>query len=271
MRRDRELQARRRRWRTKWSNPRPTVWRFELRPNVKWHDGVAVHRRRRRVLAERAPSAGLEHAQATSPSFKEVRKVDDLTVEVETQYPDPVFADKLAQIAIMSKAWSEKNNATRSADLHQAAKRTSPPATHRHRPLHAQEPRARREDGARRRIPNWWDKPQHNLDEVEFSAIGNDATRVAALLSGEVDMLYTVPPQDVDRIGQTPGLKVVAGPGAAHVFLGFDQMRDELSGVERQGQEPVQGRARAPRLLPGDRRRGDQEPGDARPVGAGRA
>ena len=49
-----------------------------------------------------------------------------------------------------------------------------------------------------------------NADRVEFDVIGNASTRVAALLSGEMDMIYTVPPQDIKRIEASPDLKVIA-------------------------------------------------------------
>jgi peptide/nickel transport system substrate-binding protein len=72
--------------------------------------------------------------------------------------------------------------------------------------------------------PTWWDKPKHNLDEVAFLRIANDSTRVAALLTGEIDMIYTVPPQDMQRLAQTPGVRVLEKPELRVVFFGFDQM-----------------------------------------------
>ena len=48
--------------------------------------------------------------------------------------------------------------------------------------------------------PAWWDKAEHNLDEIVFTPIGSDATRVAALLSGEVDVIEPVPLQDIQRV-----------------------------------------------------------------------
>ena len=60
-----------------------------------------------------------------------------------------------------------------------------------------------------------------------FNVIGNAATRVAALLSGDVDMIYTVPPQDMDRIGR-PRASRSGGPELRTIFLGFDQTRAEL-------------------------------------------
>ena len=89
-------------------------------------------------------------------------------------------------------------------------------------------------------VPNplWWDKPEHNITEAIFNRIQNESTRVAALLSGEIDFIYTVPPQDVDRISQTPGLKIVQKPELRTVFLGFDQARDELLDSNVKGKNP---------------------------------
>ena len=220
----------------KWSNPNPTLWRFELRPNVKWHDGSPFTADDVVFTLIRANSDG-SNMRGHFASFKEVRKVNDLTVEIETKYPDPVYADKLAQIAIMSKAWSEKNGAQRSADL---TKREENFATRNAMGTGPFVLKSREPDVKTVLVknPNWWDKPEHNVDEVEFSVIGNDATRVAALISGQVDMLYTVPPQDVNRIGQTQGLKVVQNPELRVVFLGFDQSRDELLESNVKGKNP---------------------------------
>ena len=86
--------------------------------------------------------------------------------------------------------------------------------------------------------PGWWDKPEHNLDRVEFTIIGSAATRVAALLSGEIDMIYSVPPQDIDKIGRAPGIRVIQGPELRTVYLGMDQARDELLFSSVKGKNP---------------------------------
>jgi len=86
--------------------------------------------------------------------------------------------------------------------------------------------------------PNWWDKPEHNLTDVQFNVIGNAATRVAALLSGDVDMVYTVPPQDMDRISHTDGLHLLQTPELRTIFMGFDQSRDQLLKSDVTGKNP---------------------------------
>jgi peptide/nickel transport system substrate-binding protein len=85
---------------------------------------------------------------------------------------------------------------------------------------------------------NYWGKVEGNVDEVVFTPIANDATRVAAMLSGEIDLMEPVPLQDVDRMKATPNLKVVQGPELRTIFLGMDQKRDELLFSSVKGKNP---------------------------------
>jgi peptide/nickel transport system substrate-binding protein len=71
-----------------------------------------------------------------------------------------------------------------------------------------------------------------------FTPIGNDATRVAALLSGEIDVMEPVPLQDVERIKSSAGYTVMQGPELRTIFLGMDQKRDELLFSSVKGKNP---------------------------------
>ena len=86
--------------------------------------------------------------------------------------------------------------------------------------------------------PNWWGKPEHNFDEVIFTTISNDATRVAALLSGDVDWIDPVPLQDIARINASANAQVMQGPELRTIFLGFDQLRAELRYSNVKGKNP---------------------------------
>jgi peptide/nickel transport system substrate-binding protein len=86
--------------------------------------------------------------------------------------------------------------------------------------------------------PRWWDTPKHNLDRVEFNVIGTAATRLAALLSGEIDMNYAVAPQDIARIRQTPGLRLFQTAELRTMYLGFNIGRDELPSSDVKGRNP---------------------------------
>ena len=220
----------------RWSQPSPTVWRFDLRPNVKFSDGTPFSADDVVFSAARARGPGSNVSSKLAP-VKEVRKIDALTVEVETNAPNPIFLEEITDWFIMSKAWAEKNNATQAADL---TKREENYATRNAIGTGPFMLKLREPDRQTILVPNpgWWDRPTHNLTEVVFSVINNDATRVAALLSEQVDMVYTVPPQDMDRIGRTPGLRLLQAPELRTIFLGFDQWRDELVKSSVKGKNP---------------------------------
>jgi peptide/nickel transport system substrate-binding protein len=86
--------------------------------------------------------------------------------------------------------------------------------------------------------PNWWGKPEHNLKEIDFTQIASDATRVAALLSGEVDVVEPVPIQDIQRVNASGVATVMNGPELRTIFLGMDQARDELLYSNVKGKNP---------------------------------
>jgi peptide/nickel transport system substrate-binding protein len=86
--------------------------------------------------------------------------------------------------------------------------------------------------------PNWWRKPEHNLKEIVFTPIANPATRVAALLSGEVDVIEPVPVQDIERVKASPNATVLTGPELRTIFVGMDQARDELLYSNVKGKNP---------------------------------
>lgn len=220
----------------KWSNPSPTLWRFELRQGVKFTGGEAFSADDVVFSYNRAMGKG-SNLGGNFTSVKEVRKVSDFVVEIDTKYPDPLLADKLALIGIMSKTWAEKNNAQFAADM---TKNEENFATRNSNGTGPFVVKVREPDVRTVLEPNkgWWDKPEHNLTEVVFQRVANDATRVAALLSGELDMIYTVPPQDVERIRRTQGRRIIEGPETRIVFLGFNQQVDELPESNIKGKNP---------------------------------
>jgi peptide/nickel transport system substrate-binding protein len=221
-----------------WQQTSPTVWRFNLRPGVKWQDGSPftaddVVFSFGRILA---PSSLM---RAPLGSLKEIRRVDDVTIDIETLKPDPILLQELTNFQIMSKAWCEAHNATVPVQIEVAKEENfavrNAMGTGPFR-LTLREPDRRT---IVEKNPGWWDTPKFNVDHVEFDVIGSDATRVAGLLSGELDMIYTVPPQDMDRIGKTPGLKLWQTPELRTIYLGLDVARDELLKSDVKGKNPL--------------------------------
>jgi peptide/nickel transport system substrate-binding protein len=88
----------------------PTVWEFKIRQGVKFHDGSALTADDVVFSFERAMSANSDY-KGLLTAVEKVSKVDDGTVHMKTKGPNPLLPDNLTNIFIMSKAWSEKNNA----------------------------------------------------------------------------------------------------------------------------------------------------------------
>jgi peptide/nickel transport system substrate-binding protein len=221
---------------TEWTQVSPELWRFKLRHGVKFQDGAPFTADDVIFSFDRVRMNG-SNLKAVVATIKSVTKIDDFTVEMTTDGPDPILPEEITTWYMISKAWAEKNNATQPADLtknedfyaSRHANGTGPFM------LKDREPEVKTTLVVN---PGWWDKPEHDLTEVTFEHIGNDATRVAALLSGEIDMMYTVPPQDIERLRKSHGVKILEGPELRTIFLGFDQTRDELLDSSIKGKNP---------------------------------
>ena len=110
---------------------------------------------------------------------------------------------------------------------------------------------------------------QRRRGDLHADRLRRDAPR-RAHRRANVDLINDPPPQDVPQLAQTPGIKVHRGRREAHRVHRHGPGARRAPVLERQGQEPVQGQARAPGALPGDRHRRDQQVDDARAVEADR-
>jgi peptide/nickel transport system substrate-binding protein len=223
-----------------WTQVNPTTWRFKLRPGVKFHDGTPFNADDVVFSFERA-RAESSQLRVYANACGMPKKIDDLTVEFTTNGPNPVMLEHINTINIMSKAWSEKNRATKPQNY--SAKEDMITA-HQANGTGAYMLKTREPDVKTVLVknPNWWGikegRFEGNADEVIYTPIVSDATRVAALISGEVDLINDPPPQDVPRLAQTSGIKVLEGTENRIVFIGMDQARDELLYSNVKGKNP---------------------------------
>jgi len=220
---------------TEWSQVSPEVWRFKLRQGVKFHDGTPLKAEDIGFSVGRY-NADQSDMKGYTSTIKEVKVVDENTVDIVTLGPDPILPQQLPLTFIVSKSWAEKNNTA------QVVRGTSAP-TFINFNANGTGPFKLVERVADNRtvvepFAGWWGKPEHNITRAEFRPIANAATRVAALLSGEIDLMYPVPSQDVQRINSTPGAKVLEGPELRTIFFGFDQHRAELLDMKGSGKNP---------------------------------
>ena len=221
---------------TKWSQTSPTVWRFELRKGVKFHDGAAFSADDVVFTFGRAAGDGSDMRTYTS-SIKEVRKVDAHTIDIETNAPFPILPDVISLVYVMNKAWAEQHRAEKPVDRRKGIENAASFRTNGTGPYRVKERQPSTRTVLTRNF-TYWGVIDGNVDEVVFTPIGNDATRVAALLSGEIDMMEPVPLQDIARLQGNPSLKVLQGPELRTIFLGMDQKRDELISSSIKGKNP---------------------------------
>ena len=225
---------------TSWQQVNATTWRFTLRQGVKFHDGSPFTADDVVFTWERASHPNSQLRQYAIPVGKP-RKIDDYTVEFVQDKPNPVTLEHATTIYIMSKAWATKNKVERPLDF--KGKEETPAS----RSANGTGPwiLVSREPGVRtvlKRNNDWWGikegRAPGNVTEVIYTQVSADATRTAALLSGQVDFVLDPPPQDMRRLEENKAVKVARGQENRVVFFGFDQSRDELLYSSVKGKNP---------------------------------
>ena len=226
-----------------WTILDPNTWEFKLRKGVKFHEGQEFTSADVVFSYHRAISAGSD-IKANFVSIASIEAKDPYTVIIKTKQPDPILLADLSFWWILSKEWCEKNGAMEVADIHHAGVNYAT--------THANGTGAymlvSREADVKtvlKKNPDWWGWKSgfgnSNVDQIVFTPIKESGTRVAALLSGSVDMLYEVPIQDLGRI-KAAGGKVFQTAETRTVFLGMDQFRDELIDSSVKGKNPLKDR-----------------------------
>lgn len=222
---------------TAWKLLNPTQLRVTLRSGVKFSDGSALDIEDAIFSINRA-MAKTSNFNVYTQGIDKVVKVDANNLDIMLKGPNPVIVNQLTELRIMSKAWAEKNKSTEPKDIktkdesfaHRNAMGTGPFVVDSWQPD---------QKLVLKRNPNWWGKLEGNLTEIVYTPVKQEATRVAALLSGEVDMVLDPNLQDLGRIRSTPSLKVLEGAENRTIFLGMDQFRDELPGSNVKGKNPL--------------------------------
>lgn len=221
---------------TKWTMISPTQVRFELRKGVKFADGSPF------TADDVIFSLGrIKQPQGTMQIYvtgiNEIKKIDDHTIDMILSAPQPILLRNIIDFRIMSKSWSEKNKTTNVQDYkakedNYASRNVNGTGSYK---ITGWTP-----DQRITMVQNkeWWDKATNNVTEVIYTPIKSDPTRVAALLSGDVDMLTDLPVQDVARLRQDPKLKIVDGHEVRTIFIALDEFSPELKYSDVKGKNP---------------------------------
>ena len=222
-----------------WSQPDRLTWRFKLRHNVKFHDGAAFTADDVVFSVERVLSPNSQ-LKSSAQGVAKARKIDELTVDLVMREPNPVLLNHLFTMRIMNKTWAVKNNSINPQNYKDREDTFSSRNANGTGPFMVKE---RQTDVKTVLVanPNWWNKssPERgNVTEVVLLPIKSNATRAAALLSGEVDFVNDPPPQDIARLKSVPEIKIIEGLEARVQYLVFDTYRDELLYSNVKGKNP---------------------------------
>lgn len=219
-----------------WENLEPNVWRFDLRPGVKFHDGATFGADDVAMSIERA---GAETSQFKSfvANIAETRIVDDLTIEIVTGEPDPLLLDKLTYIFIMDKDWADRNHVRNPQNLGEQEETFSVLNANGTGPyvLQSREPDSRSTFQA---YADYWGEMDGDIDEIIFQPVSSDPTRIAALLSGELDLVTAIPSQDVAQLRANSDIKLEITDEFRTLFLGFELGDDTLNYGDAGGANP---------------------------------
>lgn len=210
----------------RWETPSPTVWRFHLRRGVRFHGGEPFTAADVAYSLERVRQNDMSY---TVQSVTSARVIDDHTVELETRGPNPVLLQDLTLFFIMSRPWVEANNAFAVARAGQPGATSTfvQLNTNGTGPFRMVE---RLADERTVLVPNpeYRENYDTGITRAVFRPVSSAPTRVAALLSRELDLMYHVPLQDIPRVQNAPGIRLIQGPTARTIYLAMDVTRPEL-------------------------------------------
>ena len=223
---------------TSWEAKDPETWVFTIRDGVVFSDGSSLKASDVVFSINRALTGASDMIELID-SITSVKATFNNQVEIKTEGPNPILLNQLSQIFIMSEAWSKKNGCEQSQDFDASQETFCSINAMGTGPFKI----TLREQNTRtvfERNDNWWgDQSQHNIDTIELLPIKNDATRVAALLSGDIDFTNFTPAQDIKRINGSALHKVESTPQARTIFFGMDQGSDELRSSNIKGENPL--------------------------------
>ncbi|MET0607030.1 MAG: ABC transporter substrate-binding protein [Beijerinckiaceae bacterium] len=217
----------------------PLIWEFKLRQGVKFHDGAPFTADDVVFSLERAMSPTSDF-KGLWTSVESVAKVDDHTVHVKTKGPNPLLVQNVTNTFIMNKAWAEKNNTVKPQDFKNKEENFAVRNVNGTGPymLVSREPDVKT---GLKRNDSYWGRGETPMEvtEIIYTPVKQDATRVAALLSGEVDFVQDVPVQDIQKLQGDSKLRVNIGPENRSIFLGMDVGSADLKTDNVTGKNPL--------------------------------
>ncbi len=204
---------------TSWENEDDLTWVFHLRQGVTFHNGDDFTAEDVKFSLERAQNHPKSQFKSSVAEIDSITVRDEHTVAVKTKYPYPLLLRKICSIYIYSKDYVEANS---DQHLQNNPIGTGP---------YQLSSWSKDEKMVLSYYEDYWgERPE--VDKAILKPISNPATRVASLLSGEVDVLMDLPVQDVERVSQADGVKVIQRPGLRLIFLGMNTQEGPFADVK---------------------------------------
>ena len=199
-----------------WKSIDPLTWEFKLRKGVKFHDGSEFTAADVVASIERVPLVPNSPSPFTvyTKQIKEMIVVDPYTIRFRTASPYPLMPTDMTQVAIISKAAARAS--TEDFNTGKAAIGTGPYKFLRY---------AKGDRIELARNDAYWGG-KTPWDKVTLRLLPNDASRVAALLAGDVQAIEYVPTSDVSRIRADSHLNVYKVIADRLIYLHMDSERD---------------------------------------------
>ena len=214
---------------TEWKAVEPTVWEFKLRRGVKFSDGSDFTAADVVASIERVPKVPNSPSPFTAYT-KQIRKidvVDPYTLRFRTAQPYPLMPSDMVQVAIVSK--TAANASTEEFNSGKAAIGTGPYKLVRY--AKGDRVELERNDG-------WWGG-KTPWEKVTLRLLTNDASRVAALLAGDVQAIEAVPTADVARLRQDKRLSIYRQVSDRLMYVHMDSARDATPHVTAKDGKPL--------------------------------
>ncbi|MCR8547505.1 ABC transporter substrate-binding protein [Salipiger sp. P9] len=220
---------------TSWAPLSDTEWEFKLREGVTFHDGATFDADDAIFSIERAKSPTSDYKVAVQ-SIDHVEKIDDYTIKIVTNAPSPTLPDWLTTIFMVDQGWAEANDVVAPQDLKAGVENYAARNENGTGPFIVTE-RIPDVQTVMQAAPDYWDRANfaEGYDTLVHKPVKSAPTRVAGLISGEIDLVLDPPMQDFARIEADPNLKITKALEVRTLFFGFDVKSDTLrygSGVE---------------------------------------
>jgi len=192
-----------------WERVDQLTWRLHVRKGVSFHNGNPLTASDLKFTLERTSTYERSEYQEVGGAIQQVDLIDDYTLDVVTKNPNPIFPSSIYSLTVMDEEWTTSND---DAYVSTHAMGTGAytfvewvPEDHLTLEANA----------------DYW-RGAPSIERVIFQPISDEATRLAALESGDVDLITFLPIENIDRLQDSAEIEVIAQPADRMIFLGFE-------------------------------------------------